>query len=89
MFNLYPQLKELIVWLYDVINCGIDYQGTAAVSGVILVALILSLVIIGLILNLIEKRIRMSFDITGIDITMKYYIPDARYYYSNIKESVF
>lgn len=55
MFNLYPQLKELIVWLYDVINCGIDYQGTAAVSGVILVALILSLVIIGLILNLIEK----------------------------------
>ena len=41
------------------------------------------------ILNLIEKRIRMSFDITGIDITMKYYIPDARYYYSNIKESVF
>ena len=41
------------------------------------------------ILNLIEKRIRMSFDITGIDFTMKYYIPNARYYYGNIKESVF
>ena len=55
MFNLYPQLVKLVTWLYGIVNCGTDFEGTAAVSGIILVALIFSLVFIGLILNLIER----------------------------------
>jgi hypothetical protein len=55
MFNIYPQLKELVAWLYDIVNCGTGFEGTAAVSGILLAALILSLVIIGLFLNLIER----------------------------------
>lgn len=55
MFNLYPQLLKFVAWLYDVVNCGTGFEGTAAVSGIILVAIILSLVIVGLLLNLIER----------------------------------
>ncbi|WP_290760699.1 hypothetical protein [Fibrobacter sp. UBA4297] len=55
MFNLYPQLTNLVAWLYDIVNCGAGFEGTAAVSGIILVALILSLVVIGILLNLVER----------------------------------
>ena len=55
MFNLYPQLLKFVAWLYDEVNCGTGFEGTAAVSGIILVAIILSLVIAGLLLNLIER----------------------------------
>ncbi len=55
MDNLFTQLKKLVVWLYDVVNCGRDFDGTAIVSGIILVALILTPVIVGFILNLLER----------------------------------